>query len=214
MSLLGVELGFRVHWKILGICQWLLINQSFSQVGKHLGFSRLDYLFSTNMNQELKMRVYIVGSFVFSTIYNLVFPLPVMASPVESLGCSISKVLKDGDDITLTHLWHRERLAGGRNVPSGTVVEANVPTSSFTTKKLFGWGDACGKWLLELQPSSLLLANRKKRVKRGLLSFKEIPEASASHLYLSNWSELSTITSYKLGNVVMCSAKTEICLHN
>lgn len=56
------------------------------------------------MNQELKMRVYIVGSFVFSTIYNLVFPLPVMASPVESLGCSISKVLKDGDDITLTHL--------------------------------------------------------------------------------------------------------------
>ena len=119
MSLLGVELGFRVHWKILGICQWLLINQSFSQVGKHLGFSRLDYLFSRNMNQELKMRVYIVGSFVFSTIYNLVFPLPVMASPVESLGCSISKVLKDGDDITLTHLWHRERLAGGRNVPSG-----------------------------------------------------------------------------------------------
>lgn len=103
MSLLGVELGFRVHWKILGICQWLLINQSFSQVGKHLGFSRLDYLFSMNMNQELKMRVYIVGSFVFSTIYNLVFPLPVMASPVESLGCSTSKVLKDGDDITLTH---------------------------------------------------------------------------------------------------------------
>ena len=152
MSLLGVELGFRVHWKILGICQWLLINQSFSQVGKHLGFSRLDYLFSTNMNQELKMRVYIVGSFVFSTIYNLVFPLPVMASPVESLGCSISKVLKDGDDITLTHLWHRERLAGGRNVPSGTVVEANVPTSSFTTKKLFGWGDACGKWLLSFTP--------------------------------------------------------------
>ena len=119
MSFLGVELGFRVHWKILGICQWLLINQSFSQVGKHLGFSRLDYLFSRNMNQELKMRVYIVGSFVFSTIYNLVFPLPVMASPVESLGCSTSKVLKDGDDITLTHLWHRERLAGGRNVPSG-----------------------------------------------------------------------------------------------
>ena len=47
--------------------------------------------------------VSILGSFSFSTVYNLVSPLPVMASSVESLACSTSKVVTDGDGITLTH---------------------------------------------------------------------------------------------------------------
>lgn len=43
-----------------------------------------------------------------------------MVSSVGSLACNTSKVLKDGDDITLTHQGkYTERLAGGRNVPSG-----------------------------------------------------------------------------------------------
>lgn len=41
-----------------------------SGAGWHLGFSMLDCLFSTNMNQELKLRVSIMGSFSFSTVYN------------------------------------------------------------------------------------------------------------------------------------------------
>lgn len=108
-------------------------------MGKHLGFSRLDYLFSTNMNQELKMRVYIVGSFVFSTIYKSGFPPPSHGFPVESLGCSTrSKVLKDGDDITLTHQGKYTEEAGRWQKCTqwtGTVVEANVPTSASPTKK-------------------------------------------------------------------------------
>lgn len=103
------------------------------------------------------MRVYIV------VLYLVPFIIWFSSCHVSFLwrAAAAHKVLKDGERAYSDTSGVNTQREAGRwqkcTQWTGTVVEANVPTSPYN-KEIIWLRGCCGKWLLELQPSSLLLA--------------------------------------------------------